>query len=371
MAPKLALLAAGFVLAAGSAGATAERQFTYAKLQLPSLGIVGADEITTCGAACTRARPHLFIESDGRSSREITPPGMLFQLEDVQFLSRDEGWVVDNDCAAGKAFVHRTHDGGRRWQKAPVRSTNCAAGSRLDLSLLDSKHGWILDVYENGNAPYPLGRTLNGGASWRQVGGAPIAGTIAFSSAREGWLGRGDFAQQQQLYVTLNGGRTWRRRVLPPPPGWKGVRLFPDVPTFFGKRAVLPVTLTRSGRAAVAFYLTGDGGRSWAASSVRTISSSVLRRQSPFISYVATAIVSPTKWWAVDAGARPRIAVTVDGGKSWRSSTPAALPKLTAAEISAADAQHAWLTTRVQNRLVAYKTSNAGRSWQRLSLPRR
>jgi photosystem II stability/assembly factor-like uncharacterized protein len=73
----------------------------------------------------------------------------------------------------------------------------------------------------------------------------------------------------------------------------------------------------------------------------------------------------------VDAGAQPLIAVTIDGGKSWRTSTPPVLPTLTTAEISATDAQHAWLTTRVQNRLVAYTTSDAGRSWQRLRLPTR
>jgi len=150
---------------------------------------------------------------------------MLFELEDVQFASRMVGWVVENDCAQGKAYVDRTRDGGRSWDKAAVGSTNCAAGSRLNISFADRRHGWLLDVYENGSGPYPLERTLDGGATWRPVGRVPIAGRIAFRTAREGWLSRADFAQPQQLYATMDSGRTWQRKVVPVPPGWAGAHL--------------------------------------------------------------------------------------------------------------------------------------------------
>ena len=294
---------------------------------------------------------------------------MLFEFEDVQFASPLVGWVVENDCAQGKAYVDRTHDGGRRWEKTPVRSTNCAAGSRLDLSFADTSHGWLLDVYENGSGPYPLERTLDGGATWRPVGRVPIAGRIVFRTAREGWLSRADFAQPQQLYATVDGGRSWQRRVLPTPPGWTGARIYPDVPVFFGVRGVLPASVVGAGRAAVAFYVTPNGGRTWSVASVREVSGPVTGRHSPFAAYVPTGIPSAGTWWMVNGGSRTRIAITTNAGRTWRVAASAGLPTLRSATLSPADGQHAWLVNFAQGRLLAYSTRDAGRTWQRLTLP--
>jgi photosystem II stability/assembly factor-like uncharacterized protein len=373
MARVAALLAVVSVLA-GTApaadGPTARRQLSFARLESTSFGIAAIYDVAKCGRGCTSYKPHLFLTSDGRSWREVTPPRMPVQFEDALFLDPAHGWVVSNDCAAGRAFVYRTTDGGRSWRSAAVRSTNCAAGSRLDPTFSDRKHGWILDVYANGNPPYPFSRTLDGGATWREIGrGAPVAGAISAGASGEVWLARSDFAAPQQLYVTRDGGHTWRRRVLPPPVGWSGARLSPDTPTFCGEHGVLPVTLARENRVAVAFYLTSDGGKTWRLRSVRTVEFSRPGLNNPFVRYVPTSIASPTAWWIGGGRTRPSVAVTADAGNTWHVYSRSSLPQAATWNISAADSEHAWLTTSTLDKHALYATGDGGRTWRRLSLP--
>lgn len=354
-------LFAGAALANGET--SVRSQLAFARLQSPSFGIAAISDAVTCGASCTTYRSHIFVTDHGRW-REVTPPHMLWQIEDVVFSSPLVGWVVANDCAAAKAFVYRTADGGRTWRAAPVRSTNCAAGSRLDLSLSDNRHGWILDVYANGNR-FPLARTSDGGETWQQVNAtAPLAGTIVFATARDGSVSRSDFASPQQLFATRDGGRTWRHQTLKAPRGWTGAKLFPDAPTFFDKRGVLPVDVVLRTRAAVAFYTTGDNGRTWQPGAVHPVQSSIAPPHSPFVRYVPTSVVSPSLWWVSAGRTRSTIAVTTDAGKSWRGST---LP-VRASELSAVDAQRAWLMTP-EPRSTLYTTSDGGRNWRRLMVP--
>src|SRR3954451_23058213 len=105
------LVAIGLLAGAAHAGATpARRQVVLALLRSPSFGIVGVYDSVGCGRSCTTGTTRLLVDEHGRW-REITPPGWLPELEDVVFASPRVGWVVGQDCAAGKAAVYRTHDG--------------------------------------------------------------------------------------------------------------------------------------------------------------------------------------------------------------------------------------------------------------------
>ena len=337
---------------------TVHRTLEFARLQSASLGIVA-----TSDAVSTSYRPHVFVTDDGRW-REITPPRVLWQLEAVVFSSPRVGWVVANDCSAGKAAVYRTSDGGQSWSSASVPSTNCAAGSRLVVSFSDTEHGWILDIFESGNRD-PLARTSDGGKTWHKVSpSGPLAGTIVFTTSRDGWASRSDFASPQQLYATSDGGGRWQHRSLAAPVGWKGAALFPDAPRFFGQRGVLPVDVVLAKRTGVAFYTTADGGVTWQPGAVHAVESPIVTPRSPFVRYVPTSIVSPTVWWVAAGRERSAVAVTSDAGKSWQRSTlPAG-----SAEISAGSARRAWLTTS-QTARALYVTNDGGRSWRRQALP--
>lgn len=188
----IALLAVVSVLAGTSSAAnrpTPRRQLTFARLESTHTGIAVVDDITTCGTSCTSDEPHVFLTGDSLSWREITPPHMLFQFEDAVFLDSNRGWVVANDCAAGRAFVYRTSDGGRSWRSAAVDGINCAAGSRMNVTFADMKRGWLLGVDANGNPPYRFARTVDGGATWAGMRSAPVAGGDQRRGGRESVAG--------------------------------------------------------------------------------------------------------------------------------------------------------------------------------------
>lgn len=345
-----------------------QRQLVFARFQSSSVVVAGVYDVVSCGADCTSYRPRIFLSDDGHAWQEITPRRILWELQDVVFSTGVVGWVVANDCAAGKAFVYRTTNGGRTWRSAPVRPTNCSAGSRLDLSFSDNKHGWLLNVFENGNRT-PLEHTRDGGKTWTELAAsAPLKGRIAFATPRDGWLARSDFAGPQQLYATRNGGRSWRRRLVTVPRGWRGAQLFPDAPTFFGNRGVLPVSLARGKRTAVAFYVTSDAGKTWQPRATRPIKFALMACK-PFARYVPTSVVSPSVWWIAAGRRHSFIEVTTDAGESWHVSTPSNLPSVISSEISARDARRAWVTT-AGLRGALYATGNGGRTWRRLSFPR-
>jgi photosystem II stability/assembly factor-like uncharacterized protein len=347
-------------------GATVRRQLAFARLQSPSFGVAVVYDLVRCGAYCKSYKPHVYAVDYGRSWREVTPPHVLEEPEDVVFLSRRVGWISANDCAAGKAFVYATTDGGRIWRRAPIQATNCAAGSRHELAFSDARHGWSLLIFENGNES-PLEHTTDGGKTWRQVTpNAPLKGRIAFATARDGWLAQTDFASpRQQLYVTHDGGRSWRRRRVATPSNWRGAKVFPYAPTFFGTRGVLPVALVRGRRTAIAFYTTRNRGRTWRPRAVRRVTFPVLApRAGPFVRYLPTSIASASVWWIAGREKHPFVAVTTDAGASWHVSTP---PDAVS-EISAADGRHAWLTTS-RRTTALYTTSDGGRTWHRLEPP--
>ena len=349
------LAAAAVVLAPA---ASAPPRVVFARLVSPSLGFVA----TSTGSG-TR-----LLAGDGRSWRDVTPRHARFQPEDLVFLDRKHGWFVTNDCAAGRAIVDRTNDGGRTWRSAHVRPTNCAAGSALALSFVDRLHGWLVRTFENGPGA-ELARTVDGGRRWSRARELPLLGRVVFRTPRDGWLGRSDLPAFPNLFVTTDGGSTWRPQALPLPLGWRRARAFPDVPTFFGASDVLPVTLFTPRRSGVAFYTTSDGGRSWRVRSVRTVGFRTLLRSSPFPRYVPTAVASPSTWWVVPRIAVPRVLVTRDAGRHWRGSSPAGVSGVASARIAAAGGT-AWLTLstrRGRTRILA--TRDAGRTWRLLRLP--
>ena len=357
-------LLAGATLARGES--PARRVLELARLQSPSVGVVAIYNVVPCGTYCRSYTPHIFATGDGRPWREVTPPHLLLEVEDVAFSTPREGWVVANDCAAGRALFYRTRNGGQTWWRSRAPEVNCAAGSRLDVSFADAKHGWILLVAENGNR-VGLFRTQDEGKTWKPVGkDAPLKGAIAFATRRIGWLARSDFPRPGELYATRDGGRSWHYRKLRLPRGWRDARPFPDRPTFFGARGVLPVDLVRGRRSAVAFYTTVNDGGAWRLRAVRRIDFSILTQFSEGVParYIPTSIASPSAWWIVAGRRQNHVAVTVDAGASWRV---AAAP-VVGSEISAVDARRAWLST-TGRRGALYATSNGGRTWRQVTLP--
>lgn len=329
--------------AGGAAPAAQQREWCAGELVSPSFGVV------QCGRR--------VLANERGAWRDITPRGVRSALHDVVFLDHRHGWVATNDCTAARAFVYRTRDGGRTWSARRVRPTNCAAGSRLALVSADRRHVWLERVFLNGNNQQ-LERSVDGGASWTPLGLLPAIGTIVFRTPREGWIGRSDFASPQQLHFSRDGGRTWRRRVLAPPQGWSGARVFPDAPRFFGTHGVLPVVLDGGRRRAVAFYVTADAGRSWRVAAVKRVNTRVTKPGNPFVWYLPVSVATRSVWWIADGRTILR---TSDAGEHWTSAAPPTRPHPLVRELqlSSAGELRAWVAGEL-----LVETRDGGRSWR-------
>jgi photosystem II stability/assembly factor-like uncharacterized protein len=158
---------------------------------------------------------------------------------------------------SGKWWI--TFDGGASWQHFDFPGD--APGS---LSFLDHSHLWVAEGTT-------LFKSENAGKSWQKVAHLPAFAfydSFVFSDAQTGWLASAptwDAADgATQLFVTHDGGKTWKPQELPVPPvGSKHPRSLMNL-TFWNEHdgSVLFVAGQDAGTN-VYLYTTHDGGRSW------------------------------------------------------------------------------------------------------------
>jgi photosystem II stability/assembly factor-like uncharacterized protein len=199
----------------------------------------------------------------------------------------------------------------------------------------------------------------------------PATGEVAFATAAQGWLAPVDGG----LYVTGDGGRTWRPATLPAPAGFRSTLPLAELPTRSDPtHAVLPVTFRRGARAAVSFLTSRDGGTTW-----RTAAAVNGRAAAP-AGRVPAAIADPTNWIAVpDGGSR---LVSLTNGKPRRTVATAGLPLATPGfeleDVSFASATTGWATVstcavgtgaRCTRRETLYDTADGGATWAPLNMP--
>lgn len=151
-------------------------------------------------------------------------------VKQITFIDDQHGWLLSgNENAAGAPAeavgVFRTTDGGRTW-----RSVSTALFS---------------DATPPGHLPY----------------GGQKSG-IHFLNASTGWVtGTVMMSDLAWLYVTHDGGSTWNQQTLPRPQGVPSAQLRVLSPTFYSAtEGVLPVGV---GDATTVIYVTHDGGTTW------------------------------------------------------------------------------------------------------------
>lgn len=205
----------------------------------------------------------------------------------------------DQRTRATRTRIFHTADGGETWQSSELNVSDL----QTPAIFVDALHGWAL-VTEHFPGPdsgssyigqaISLYRTVDGGQHWQRAaygpatsqlpvssddgyGLAPLTANaqMAFVSSTTGWLmGRtyhSDNSQQAWLYVTHDGGQTWRRSSL----------IFPAnedaqlAPVFFNSEdGVLLASVTgsapqysQSGK----LYTTHDGGQTWSGQAVSLV----------------------------------------------------------------------------------------------------
>lgn len=276
----------------------------------------------------------------GQTWSDITPPGASKTSLEVagEFLDVEAAWVAVINDREPTLTVYRTINGGQSWHEVEViPKTRSGRIYEASLSFSDRKHGWLMVGLEHGMSSRPgeLYQTTDGGEHWRLVAKnsaigpssehtLPFYGLICFRDALTGWImGRhgAAFDPDYPIYMTQDGGHTWRPQELPLPPGFANRKLaVMGPPKFFppsGLDGVLPVVFVpvchKTDEYTMLPYTTSDGGRTWQAGK-------------PLQSLGLMDFISASDGWAWVSKARNygltnqikgKFYHTVDGGKTW------------------------------------------------------
>jgi photosystem II stability/assembly factor-like uncharacterized protein len=333
--------------------------------------------------------------------------------EYLRFFDSNHGVLV---LLGPHGSLYQTNDGGGSWSLNPT-----TVGSNLwSADFVDADHGWLL-VKSSGDGPsarQALLRTRDGGTTWAGLGSPVLprdwAYRVEFANLTDGWMyskSAGPYA-----YKSEDGGTSWHRILLPPPPGgwpaapappirtetffvaahptagsgvmttvigiaplnWPspdaGVALnYPPlkVGTFDGRQSITYVYADVSPYrySSIEYVNPGefvstepedqyqlssiDGGRSWHAMLAPS-------------TYGAVGYVDAQTWWWIGSGAG---STSMDAGRTWSQASGLGLPEPLPGSLGFMDATHAWFGAMVGQQPVVEVTQDGGVHWKKIGLP--
>ncbi len=301
--------------------------------------------------------------------RTITPhtlPGQpVWQpLFEVYWLTSNIGWVSAPVITRthDTALLFHTTDGGQTWQSVTLSLWKDPApffGPFLLVDFINPREGWTLagnDVYHSTDS----GTTWTKIASIRFVGQGPEV--ITFLNSTTGWVATGSpgLGSNGLLYVTRDGGYTWKQQELPLPrlATLGTFNLSPTPPMFFTSHdGILPVV---SFPEDIVFYLTHDGGATWAPT---TPPFPLPATQRPGPGWYRSATFSDANHgWVTDLPG-DTLYVTSDGGRHWTTIRPGA-PFDHVAALDFISPRVGWATGQMDFGPLLLKTVDGGLTWE-------
>jgi photosystem II stability/assembly factor-like uncharacterized protein len=372
----------------------------------PSTGWVLADLDTSAFAVVSTS-------DAGRSwtTRLVSPSGR--HGEYMRFFDRSAGVVV---AIGAEAAVFVTRDGGAHWTRRGVDAGDVYVTSA---SFVDPMHGWLLGIgaVSTGFGSTVLMRTVDGGATWKDLGPAAVppvqAFAVSFTDQRNGWLDA--VAPGPYVYTTSDAGATWRQVPLPTPAtGWpvpRGSFFVAARPTLGNGVIAIVVNSDRingrfgAGAAVVTFppltVRTYDGG-----SPVTFIYTTLVDASSDGILHIYDAVHKPgpatqvqpagqigmrstdggatwtsfvppapggtigyagaMNWWWIGPGVRSK---TDDGGLTWSPSEANGVADPLPGSLVVLDGRHAWVSGVSVSGPLLFTTSDGGEHWTPVRLP--
>jgi photosystem II stability/assembly factor-like uncharacterized protein len=286
---------------------------------------------------------HWELQLTGQSSS----PG--FTPIAVYFFDTTHGYMAVDLASIGEQ-VYRTSDRGDNWQAVQL-----PAPQTVVVVFSDASRGWALaqDQAEPITGQlFDLYSTNDGGASWQRLSDpAGDAYYLAFRGPTEGWMG--SLGQgPPHLYTSVDAGRSWQRRDLPPPPGrsWDigghgtTVQLLPQV------GAVATTGIGTTSNVSEAVLLTSfDKGGAW-------------RYVPPPPGEVAYQ--DAFHWWGIKGTV---LSKSSDAGQTWSRITDT-LPDWQFVP-HVLDAKHAWAELTVVGGYGLALTNDGGLHWTRGNVP--
>jgi photosystem II stability/assembly factor-like uncharacterized protein len=211
-----------------------------------------------------------YTMDGGRTWYNMTPAGLtsltLPYPSTISLYARSaaEAWTWLASFNGNSTTLWHTTDAGVHWSSYMVAT---AEVEQLDFT--DGLHGWLSADPEGAAAgayPIDVWRTIDGGATWKQVSSYYVVGGttgISFANATTGFAGGcpagSSPSSSIDLCVTHDAGNTWSAQSSPHPVQGS---LAVEPPIFISATAgVLEIIDSRAG--ALYLYRTNDAGMSW------------------------------------------------------------------------------------------------------------
>lgn len=208
------------------------------------------------------------------------PLVLSLNMRDKKPMAENTGFFISNEMTAiaygktdspGPVTVIISGDRGKTWDNVSIDFDKNA--SWINIGFTTKNNGWMIisSFIGMGQEQHYLYKTSDGGKSW-----APVDGNIndvyirmlsgaSFIDDKIGFAGfRYESNSQVVVYMTQDGGVTWRKVNIGLAEEYKQYKQTPLSPAFNGEYVVLPVQLTDDkGEVKIVFMTSYDDGRTW------------------------------------------------------------------------------------------------------------
>jgi photosystem II stability/assembly factor-like uncharacterized protein len=295
----------------------------------------------------------LYRTDDGGASwHAIGAPNVPY-LAAADFLDAKKGFVAGGYEAMTERgpsqVVFATRDGGRTWQRRFLNAchgfSRCGDNPFARLRFIDNRHGWattgLCKCCPSGPCVGAIYVTRDGGYSWRRRGTETQLTTVG---ARFAWARPGCDLECDLLWHTTNGGRSWRPIARPARINYSGVAARGSA-----------VGLTSYDNVG---FVSPDGGRTWR---LGNLPAPPVRAELRARYYVDEACGGSVPF----VEAARSIHLTSDDGRTWK----ALRPPFAAVSVALAPQLLAAVGVRDCTAVLAISRSG-GRSWTISEIPR-
>jgi len=301
------LLIAAFLTASTANAQSWQAQTSSTSAELRGLSVIDNQTVWASGTKGTVLRT---VDGIHWQAMQV-PDADQIDLRDIHAFDAQSALAMGAGPGAGSR-LYRTDDGGATWR---LLATNAYADGFWDaMAFWDKDHGILFGDPVKGRFQVYL--TADGGRSWREVEAAglealPAEGAFAASGTcitvagtDDAWIATGG-AEQARVFHSSDRGRSWRAQTAPIPAGAAAKGVF-SVAFPNPKQGVAVGGDYKQPRlAGINGALTVDGGASWTPLQVQPAG------------YLSVVVPVPGTRASFVAGGLAGSGVSRDGGKSW------------------------------------------------------